>query len=179
MALMKLNRDDALRHASEHWSEYDSDYMVADGNDCTNFVSQCWHKGGIGMTEDWYSYDKSNDNSSYSWTLVDAFADYMTYSSAKYTDDGNPIAKFVWSSKDVKPGDIVQFFNDSMQDWTHAALVVRVTIGGKIYYASHTTDVKEKDLNIVYPDGGYSQVRFIQPVKSDPVTPFGYRLFPN
>lgn len=37
----------------------------------------------------------------------------------------------------------------------------QVTTGGKIYYASHTTDVKEKDLNIVYPNGGYSQVRFI------------------
>lgn len=177
MAEMKLNRDQALKHAADHWNDYDNDYMVATDNDCTNFVSQCWHKGGIGMTADWYTYDKDIDNSSYSWTIVDAFADYMTYTSSKYTDNGLPIAKFVWSSHDVQPGDIVQFYNDDLQEWSHAGLVVKVYPSGKVYYAAHTDNVKAKDLNEVYPNGGYSQVRFIQPVKADPVTEFGYRLF--
>ena len=46
----------AQKYANNYWRDYNKGYNVYPNHDCTNFVSQCLHAGGIKMDELWHSY---------------------------------------------------------------------------------------------------------------------------
>ena len=128
-------------------------------SDCTNFISQCWSYGGIPQDPVGWYWNNRFDYSK-SWTVVDDFANYMTYASAFSMDDGKPIAVYKWSSNEVKAGDIIQFYNPS-SGWHHSAVITKI-INGEIHYAHHTENSSDRKLSDVYPHKE-TQVRFICP----------------
>ena len=90
-----LNRQKAVEYAQKYWDEESGNYNKLfphfDGNDCTNFVSQCWHEGGgIDMSPLVWTGGSTTIVTTDAWVNVDAFAKYMTELSAGY--DNLPIA---------------------------------------------------------------------------------------
>ena len=84
-----LNRQKAVEYAQKYWDEESGNYNKLfphfDGNDCTNFVSQCWHEGGgIDMSPLVWTGGSTTIVTTDAWVNVDAFAKYMTELSAGY-----------------------------------------------------------------------------------------------
>ena len=75
----------AVEYASA-WATWNNPkYIAVEGNDCTNFVSQCWHEGGgIDMSPLVWTGGSTTIVTTDAWVNVDAFAKYMTELSAGY-----------------------------------------------------------------------------------------------
>ncbi len=168
-----LDRQGAVAYAQKWWQESDSnnndltnkDYVHYIGNDCTNFVSQCWCEGGgIDKTPGWFSYFAKTETTSNTWVGVDKFADYMTNTSASYTADNLSIAEMKWSSNDAQIGDIIQFYSNARGYWFHSVIITGIDPKLGILYAAHTASHLQKPLSDVYPSKGsdpVDEVRFI------------------
>lgn len=70
----EYDRWKAVQYAERYWKDYNPEYK-AFADDCTNFISQCLHAGGVPMWGQsnrsrgwWYS----GDNWSYSWSVAHA-----------------------------------------------------------------------------------------------------------
>ncbi|MBS6475565.1 MAG: amidase domain-containing protein [Clostridiales bacterium] len=119
------NRAESVKYANKYWQNYNSNYPNYDsaGGDCTNFVSQCVHAGGVPMktggTTDAYWHYTSGSNRSPSWTDADFFMRHWTkvrlssyygqaYSVKIYTRD---YILNNWSTfySNVGVGDIIQY----------------------------------------------------------------------
>ena len=72
----RYDRLKAVQYAERWWNEFNPSYPKFN-DDCTNFISQCLHAGGVPMwgqperTRGWWIDGKSNW--SYSWTVAHAF----------------------------------------------------------------------------------------------------------
>ena len=161
-----LNRQKAVEYAQKYWDEEHGNYNTLfphyDGNDYTNFVSQCWNYGGIPRNPNW-NVSFIPGYTTPSWSVVDDFAKYMTNTSAADTDDGLSIAEMKWSSNDATIGDIIQFYSKENGGWYHSVIISKIDPVYGICYAAHTKQHLERPLSDVYPNGGVTEVRFICP----------------
>lgn len=160
-----LNRQKAVEYAQKYWDEESGNYNKLfphfDGNDCTNFVSQCWHEGGgIDMSPLVWTGGSTTIVTTDAWVNVDAFAKYMTELSAGY--DNLPIAVMKWDSNEVSVGDIVQFYNEERGGWHHSAIITYIDPVYGLCYTAHSDSVHNKPLSDVYPHQE-KEVRFICP----------------
>ena len=81
---MSFNRSKAIEYARQYWNDYNPNFESY-ANDCTNFVSQCWHEGGgIDMSPLVWTGGSTTIVTTDAWVNVDAFAKYMTELSAGY-----------------------------------------------------------------------------------------------
>ncbi|MDR0936003.1 MAG: amidase domain-containing protein [Oscillospiraceae bacterium] len=107
------------------------------GGDCTNFISQCLHAGGIPMdytpVTGWYY--SSMASRSPSFTGVEFLYNYLT-------KGRSPVAAEV-DYQSVSPGDIIQLSFDGVK-FEHSLLVVN-TDGG-IEITTHTYDADSRPL---------------------------------
>jgi hypothetical protein len=119
-------RADADAHARSPRSGL---YAPVSDSDCTNFVSQVWHLGGgLHMTGRWYIKDGLFvRTSTYSWTLVRNFADYMV--------NKRQIAKLITLSPStynlpasVGLGDAIEYDWGAGEGWSHLAVVVNTSL---------------------------------------------------
>lgn len=118
----KLDRDKMLRYMEQNWDKYPKPWGNFEkmGGDCTNFVSQVLHAGGIPMvkqgTYPWYYYNL-NDRAP-AWTGVVPFYSFIM---------NNPPRGYkfelVDSFEKLEPGDIIQFAFDGRSEFTHVAVV--------------------------------------------------------
>lgn len=167
MPIATLNRSKALEYAHEYWNSFNPLFHHY-SNDCTNFISQCWNAGGIPMTPEWHggvAYIESHPGfiaNTPSWVDMDAFCDYMTNSSSLSLD---PIAIIKWSSTEVQPGDIIQFWSANESKWSHSGIISSINSPYGITYSCHSDPHWQRPLSDVYPTL-YSEVRFICPVYS-------------
>lgn len=130
------NREEAVQYANDHWDNPNSNYPLY-GADCTNFVSQCVHEGGVPMktggTTDAYWHYTSASNRSPSWTGADYFMRHWTkvrlssyYGQARavrlYTRDYilNNWHNFYIH---VNPGDIIQYAYGDNSHVYHSAII--------------------------------------------------------
>ena len=160
-----LNRQKAVEYAQKYWDEESGNYNKLfphfDGNDCTNFVSQCWNYAGIPRNPNW-NVSFVPGATTRSWTFVDDFAEYMTNTSANDTEDGLSIAVMKWDSNEVSVGDIVQFYNKERGGWHHSAIITYIDPVYGLCYTAHSDSVHNKPLSDVYPHQE-TEVRFICP----------------
>lgn len=163
-----LNRQKAVEYAQKYWDEESGNYNKLfphfDGNDCTNFVSQCWNYAGISRNPNW-NVSFVPGATTKSWTIVDDFAEYMTNTSSADTEDGLSIAVMKWDSNEVTIGDIIQFYSESEEHdgWYHSVIISKIDPVYGICYAAHTKHHLQRPLSDVYPNGGVTEVRFICP----------------
>lgn len=158
-----LNRSKAVEYALKYAEIPNVDISTEEGfwfflEDCTNFVSQCWNYAGMPQNSGWYWNNRTDYSAS--WTVVNDFANYMTYNSAMYMEDNQTVAIYKWDSNGVEPGDIIQFYNPT-DGWHHSAIITKIE-NGEIHYAQHTTNSADKKLSDIYPHQE-TQVRFICP----------------
>lgn len=145
---MSFNRDNAVSYALDHaYNPNNSVYPNFGGNDCTNFVSQCWKEAGIPTSLYWYC--ESRYVYAKAWINVEEFATYMVNNGYSYVS---------YDSNDAKLGDVIQFHNGT--EWHHSVIVTAIDSAGKLYYSAHSDPQRDKDLSAVYPSSG-EQIRFL------------------
>lgn len=141
------NRTKAVSYAHKWWNKRNPSYYDFDdlGGDCTNFVSQVLHAGGIQMDDrfnGWFYYSLSVRSSS--WTGVDELYDYIINNDST----NGPRAKIV-SLEEVSLGDIIQL-KLSNNDYQHSVVVTKIDYprsASTTYVTCHTFDARDKRLS--------------------------------
>jgi len=125
--------------------------------DCTNFVAQCWNAAGLSAAYDFYC--DGYHNSSYNWTDVDSFYNYVTT---------HEIARVEYSSVGIKPGDIIQFRyqeENGTTPWLHSAIITGFDNDGGLCYTGHSNSRYNWLLSDIYPNKtNIIEVRFLVPL---------------
>lgn len=142
---------------------YNRDYHVRSA-DCTNFVSQAIHFGGLPFTSSWYYNDKGTkcNNTSHVAGRVGHHActddDYAPYAWINVGGIKNALVgvygtlKTSPSDADVKTGYIVQYDWNTSQNpnWNHSTICVGTNSSGKPIVCGHTYDY----YNVIWNYGG-------------------------
>lgn len=101
------------------------------GGDCTNFVSQCIHAGGLPMSSGWYH--RSHSSYSTSWIRVIELRDYLI---------NNNLAQGYYQQIPNYPSGVgvrgtpIQFSNGNQ--WIHSAIIMGKDGGRGYYTAEHS-----------------------------------------
>ena len=134
------NRTKAVEYAETYWNHPNPAYQTFEV-DCTNFVSQCLHAGGIPMTATtnrgkgwWYS------GNSWSWSWSVAHALYLLLKS------GNApfYAKQVDSPDKLQIGDVICYDFDGDGHWQHNTFVVAKDGNGMPLVNARTYDSQHR-----------------------------------
>ena len=95
------------------------------GGDCTNFVSQCIHAGGINMNYDKYGwYYVSINNRAPAWTGVNEFWNFGI------KNNGVGLKLTECNLRELEVGDIIQLYNG--QKYYHNLFVTSVENGIRV-----------------------------------------------
>ncbi|WP_142414932.1 amidase domain-containing protein [Hathewaya massiliensis] len=160
---LNYNRDNAVNYARKWALGRNPAYLDFEdlGGDCTNFVSQCVHAGGIPMDIErphvWKYYGSQwNESSSRvgrssSWTAVIYFRNY-----AKNNIKGSGLRAEVGADlKTLLPGDIIQ-----IEDFHGTVILENVYRNGNLVdflIACHTSDRLNERLLLEWPNSSYSK----------------------
>ncbi len=141
-------------YAYAHYKNYNSNYRVFKGNDCTNFISQIMRRGGWKHDTGWYRSNANwwynSGNQTYTWAGAENWSKFAP----KRTDR---LAN-VWA---MGLADVLQldFNRDGTMD--HSMLVTKVT-SKDIYLTYHSTNTKNRSLRAIlkkYPRAYYYAYR--------------------
>jgi len=128
------DRRTAVQYAERWWNSYNPKYKKFK-DDCTNFISQCLHEGGIPMTgfgnrnKGWWYTGQSW---SYSWTVANSFRWHL--SGAKQGIQ----TKEVPSASDLILGDIICYDFEGDGRWNHNTIVVAKDANNEPLVNAHT-----------------------------------------
>lgn len=128
------DRRTAVQYAERWWNSYNPKYKKFT-DDCTNFISQCLHEGGIPMTgfgnrnKGWWYTGQSW---SYSWTVANSLRWHL--SGAKQ----GIRAQEVPSASDLILGDIICYDFEGDGRWNHNTIVVAKDANNEPLVNAHT-----------------------------------------
>ncbi|MCL1630747.1 amidase domain-containing protein [Sporolactobacillus sp. CPB3-1] len=136
----RYDRLQAVRYADLWWNQRNPRYpKVAD--DCTNYISQCLHAGGIEMWGDpirnrgWW---QKQTNWSFSWTVANSLRWYLS-------KQGNIIGTVEKSSaRDLVPGDVICYDFEGDGHWNHNTMVTAIDGAGDPLVNAHTYDARHR-----------------------------------
>lgn len=124
----------AVQYAERWWNSYNPKYKKFEV-DCTNYVSQCLHEGGIPMTGFgkrnkgwWYS----GESWSYSWAVAHSLRWYL--SGAKQGVESQEVS----SAGDLVPGDVICYDFEGDGRWNHNTIVVAKDENNEPLVNAHT-----------------------------------------
>lgn len=143
----QYNSDAAVSYARKYaLPPYNGAYTYYSQNgDCTNFVSQCVKAGGIPTNPGVWMPGQ------YDWNTVAGFYTYMTnYGYAK---------AYTWTSG-ARIGDVVQWYNPSSKEWSHAVILTG-TSGNDWLFCSHSNNRKDYPLYATYQSSTFTNLRTI------------------
>ncbi len=112
----KYNRLAVVKYAETWWNSYNPTYKHFDV-DCTNFVSQCLHTGGVPMsgypnkTKGWWI---RGGDWSYSWTVANSFRLFLN----------KGLATVVKSPEQLTFGDVICYDFEGDGRYNHSTIVV-------------------------------------------------------
>ena len=107
------------------------------GGDCTNFVSQCLHAGGVPMRYYKYGwYYSSLSNRAPAWTGVNEFWDFAV------NNRGIGVKIQETTLNDLELADVIQFYNG--ERFYHAVIVTDLSNGIKV--CSHDSPALDRPL---------------------------------
>lgn len=137
----------AIEYAETYALTYNSQYESFNdsGGDCTNFVSQALHYGGIKKTSSWKPYSNQ-------WVRVNELYDFLIY---------NNLAKEFNQLTDNMSGSLIQFFHPEKKIWTHSGILTHQTEDDYLY-CCHSYDKLNYPLSLTYP-AIYPKARIIVP----------------
>jgi hypothetical protein len=126
----------AVRYAERWWNSYNPSYKSFE-NDCTNYISQSIHAGGIPMTvhsiksKGWWM---RNNSWSYSWAVANAFRWYLSGSKSSLQTQEKE------SANQLLPGDVICYDFDGDGHYQHSTIVVAKDSLGEPLVNAHTTN---------------------------------------
>lgn len=144
------NCDQAIYYAQKHALVYNEEYKDFDNNggDCTNFISQCIHAGGIELSNTWNPYTNS-------WVRVNELYSYLI---------NNNIAKECTNNNEYKIGTIVQFYSSEKGFFSHSGIITKSLGYGEYLYCCHSYNKLNFPLSEVYPYF-YHKIRVLEIIK--------------
>ncbi|WP_096439796.1 amidase domain-containing protein [Alteribacter populi] len=116
----KYDRLAVVQYAERWWNDSNPAYKKFENN-CTNYISQCVHAGGVPMTgfgnrtTGWWF---KNNNWSYSWSVAHAFRWYLSGAKTGIS------AREVSSPQELLRGDVICYDFDGDGRWQHTTVVV-------------------------------------------------------
>ncbi|SDD01736.1 Putative amidase domain-containing protein [Melghirimyces thermohalophilus] len=137
----RYNRMRAVQYAETWWNGANPRYQKM-SDDCTNFISQCIHAGGIPMDfsgrrdRGWW-YRGSWENWSYSWTVAHGLENYLS-------SGGAMGAQQVHSPQDLELGDIICYDWDGDGRWQHNTIVTAFDPMGMPLVNAHTVNSRHR-----------------------------------
>lgn len=117
------DRERAVAYAHRHWNSANPAYPRFN-DDCTNFISQCLHAGGIPMvyanekTKGWWMRPGKTSVWSYSWSVAHSL--YLLLKSGKapmYAEQKSTV-------EELQPGDVICYDFDGDGRFQHNTIVV-------------------------------------------------------
>ena len=135
----KYNRLKAVRYAERWWNEFNPAYPKFN-DDCTNYISQCLHAGGIPMwgqpnkSKGWWMEGKSW---SYSWTVANALCQTLAASGGIRTEE-------VGDARQLDLGDIICLDFQGDGRWDHNLIVTAKDRKGNPYVNAHTANSRRR-----------------------------------
>ena len=132
-----FNASKAVEYARKYALNYNTDYQDLNeiGGDCTNFVSQCLHFGGLPKTEIWKPYTSP-------WINVNPLYYYLIK---------NGYAKELPMNSKLKAGNVIQFFSNTKGYFTHTGIITKALLSGDYLYCCHSYDKLDYPLSFIYP----------------------------
>ncbi|EPZ43011.1 amidase domain-containing protein [Alicyclobacillus acidoterrestris] len=135
MRNLVYDRVRATRYADVWWDGFNPRYpKLAD--DCTNFISQCIHAGGVPMTKIgdkqngwWVGNGKSKGSWSYTWTTSNALYHYVLREVG---------GKRVPSPSDLKMGDLIFYDWEGTGTFHHSTIITDFDDAGYPLVNAHT-----------------------------------------
>lgn len=128
------DRRAAVQYAERWWNSYNPKYKQFK-DDCTNFISQCVHEGGVPMTgfgnrnKGWWYSGKSW---SFSWAVANSFRWHL--SGAKE----GILAQEVPSASHLNIGDVICYDFEGDGRWNHNTIVVAKDVNNQPLVNAHT-----------------------------------------
>ncbi|CAH0344178.1 amidase domain-containing protein [Bacillus sp. CECT 9360] len=129
----------AVQYAERWWNEFNPAYKKFD-DDCTNFISQCMHAGGIPM---WGVGNKSKgwwmkgNSWSYTWTVAHSLMLMLENSRGVRT-------KKVSSAQELQVGDIICYDFQGNGRFDHNTIVTEKDRNGMPLVNAHTTNSRRR-----------------------------------
>ncbi len=138
----KYDRQRAVQYAELWWNSYNPRYRHFDV-DCTNFVSQAIHAGGIPMhfarqrNQGWW-YRDGRENWSYSWAVAHSLRNYLAR--------GGPHLKAtaVNRADQLQLGDIICYDWEGDGRWDHNTIVTAIDPRGMPLVNAHTVNSRRR-----------------------------------
>ncbi len=124
----------AVRYAERWWNSYNPKFRKFDV-DCTNYISQCIHAGGVpmsGMPNRSKGWWMQNNNWSFSWSVAHSMRWYLSGAKSGLR------AKEVPSAKDLLLGDVICYDFQGDGRFDHTTIVVAKDANGMPLVNAHT-----------------------------------------
>ncbi|WP_310939873.1 amidase domain-containing protein [Clostridium sp. SHJSY1] len=139
-----LNKDKIIKYARKYALNYNKSYKNFDntGGDCTNFVSQCLHEGGLPYSLNWKPYTTT-------WIRVNELYYYALKIGFNSTD---------FSA--MNTSDIIQFHSIKKGFFSHSGIISEILPNNDCLYCCHSFDKLDYPLSEVYPLF-YNKIRII------------------
>ena len=161
--LVSYNRESAAKYAMKWALSRNSAYRDYEewGGDCTNFISQCVHAGGIpfdhngnNILKQWYWY--SDISRTPSWTGAEPFYKYIIGNNSKDTQNFEEVDYY-----DLEIGDIVQLvYEDNLA--YHNMIISDIILDGDFLVdyliCQHTYDLLNYPLSLKAGDKRYIKI---------------------
>lgn len=154
---IKYDRKSAVEYATKWALSRNTQYKDYEnwGGDCTNYISQCVHAGGIpfdntgnNILKQWYWYNDNNRTPS--WTGAEPFYKYLITNNSEETQNYGIYAKEV-SYNELQPGDIVQLLYEDNLAY-HNMIITKVILEGRYLLdyliCQHTYDLLNYPLSM-------------------------------
>jgi len=131
----RYDRIKAYKYAELWWNGFNPAYREMKGNDCTNYISQVLHAGGMPMVNTgakgsgWWYRGGSSPSWSYSWTVAHS----LRFALSKYMQ-----AREVSDPRQLKVGDVICYDWDGDGRWQHNTVVVDFDRSGMPLVNAHT-----------------------------------------
>ncbi|HLO12412.1 MAG TPA: amidase domain-containing protein [Pseudoneobacillus sp.] len=131
----KYNRLKAVQYAERWWNDYNPAFKKIEGNDCTNFISQCLYAGGAPMRGNpnrgigWWMRGNSW---SWSWSVAHAFRLYLANSKVGLR------AREVSSPEQLLLGDVICYDFEGDGRFNHNTIVTGRDKNGMPLVNAHT-----------------------------------------
>ncbi|SFS82754.1 amidase domain-containing protein [Marininema halotolerans] len=131
----------AVQYAETWWNGANPRYRKFE-DDCTNFISQCLHAGGIRMDYSsrrdagWW-YRGSRENWSYSWAVAHGLVNWLSRSSR------SPAIR-KQDAMQLRQGDVICYDWEGDGRWSHNTIVTAIDAAGMPLVNAHTVNSRQR-----------------------------------
>ncbi len=147
------NRAGAVAYADRWWNSHNSKYRYFPGDDCTNYVSQCFDDGGQALMAWrfpfiwWYDFHGTDNVGDDTWSTSWAVPHDQAYNLSRNTDVDEMRGSYVASARELSLGDSLYYDFDGDGILDHSAIVVKIH-NGEPYVNYHTNNTYHRHWNL-------------------------------